>query len=190
MSMTKAQLLDDLREQYKFVGIPEAQQTTTIITPYVINVLESGLSEGKRKPTGFQKNIVFYVYDEGGPGEEAYYAKAEPVNTSNTDITASTTSGLSYYRIFMSQELRARTQGFMLKAVLAIVNEAPETVDHAKRLLWAYDMYKTPTKYLEAFMVELANNATVRTSGNLVSDQDLEWLINSAITNIIAAFSF
>jgi hypothetical protein len=169
--MNKADLIADLQTQYKFVGAPEAQQTNSIVTPYVVSVLETGLSEANKKPTAYQKNILFYVYNEGDPSEEAYYSRVEPTNTSNTDVSASSDTLKSYSSIFTSDELKTRILGSIIKAAVYFVGVGVVNKDFH----WAQDAIKDPTKYLSAFLCECAANGNVRTSGAAISDADLDY---------------
>ena len=190
---TKQNILDDLASMYIGVGTPVnpgGEGTINRVIKYLVNVNELGKSESNKKPTGYRKNVTFYVYNEGLGGEKAWYERVEPVNTSDGDVSTVSTSAYSYDRIFTSTELRKRTNGFILKAIVSIINEAPSTTDHVLRLKWAYDCMKIPVKYLDAFMVALANNTTVRSQGNAVVDNDLEWVINSEIFVVATAFGF
>jgi hypothetical protein len=189
----KQDLLDDLATMYIGIGTPEnpgGEGTINGVIKYLVNVNELGKSEPNKKPTGYRKNVIFYVYHEGLGDEIAWYERVEPVNTSDGDVSTASTSAYSYDKIFTSTELRKRTNGFILKAIVSIINEDPGTTDHVLRLKWAYDCMKAPVKYLDAFMVTLANNTTVRSQGNAVIDGDMEWIINSEIIIVGTAFGF
>jgi hypothetical protein len=189
--MNKAELLADLATLYKSVSTPTDQGTVCGgVHQFTVYVFEVGLSEGNKKPTGCQKIVTFYVYNSGLPDEAAYYELIEPLNTSNTDITASANSGYSYHKIYSGSEIRNRVWGFIIKSIDAIIHEDPATTDHAKRLKWAYDCSKDSSLYLNPFMIQIANNTTVRSQGNAVIDGDLEWIVNSEIATIIAAYGF
>lgn len=190
--MTKAQLLTDLATNYNFldVGTPVEKAAIGDIKTYIVTVIASGLSELNKKPVASPKDIVFYVDDEGGGSEAAYYGTEEPKNTINTDVTASSTTADSYNRIFESVEIRKRTMGFILKAIVSVINEDPGTTNHSMRLKYAYDCLQEPSDYLDAYMVQMANNSTVRLNGNAVIDSDLEWVVNSVLDTIATAFGF
>jgi hypothetical protein len=189
--MTKAELLADLSSLYKSIGTPIDQGTScNNVHQFLVYVFEEGLSEGNKKPTGCQKMVVFYVYNEGIAGEAAYYELSEPLNTSNTDVSTAVNSGYSYHKIYISTELRNRVWGFIIKGVDAVIHEDAGTVDHAKRLKWAYDCSKDSILYLNAFMIQIANNGNVRTQGNSIIDGDLEWIVNSEIGTIATAYGF
>ena len=189
--MTKTELLADLALLYKSIGTPIDQGTSCNgVHQFIVHVFEEGLSEGSKKPTGCQKMVTFYVYNEGLGDEKAYYELIEPLNTSNTDVSTAVNSGHSYHKIYVSTQLRNRVWGFIIKGVDSIIHEDPGTTDHAKRLKWAYDCSKDPVLYLNAFMIQIANNANVRTQGNAIIDGDLEWIVNSEIVTIATAYGF
>lgn len=189
--MNKAALIADLASFYKSIGSPIDQGTSCEgVHQFLIHVFEEGLSEGNKKPTGCQKVVTFYVFNEGEGDEEAYYELNEPINTSDTDVSTSVNSGYSYHKIYASTELRNRVWGFIIKAVDAVIHEDPGTTDHSKRLKWAYDCSKDSILYLNAFMAQISNNSNVRSQGNAIIDTDLEWIVNSEIGTIATAYGF
>lgn len=196
--MTKAELVASLSQApFNYIGIgtpenPNNEGEVNGITKYIINVFEIGKSQPNQQPTGYRKNITFYVYNEGDVGEAAYFELVEPSNASDTDVAATSApnAGASYSIIYTSTELKKRTLGFMIKATTAIFNEDPGTADHATRLKLANYMCQSEEAYLPAFMVQIANNATVRSEGNSISDGDLEWIINSEILTVAKAYGY
>ena len=111
--MTKAQLIAALAvAPFNYIGIgtpenPNAEGPINGITKYVINVFETGKSEPSQQPTGYRKNITFYVYNEGLGGEAAYFERTEPENTSNTDPSFSSSSYYNIDRLYNSPMLQS-----------------------------------------------------------------------------------
>jgi hypothetical protein len=174
---TKAQLLADLAAMYVTVGTPYNPNEEGVVDgviKYMVNVNECGASETNEKPTGYRKNIVFYVYHEGLGDEKAWYERSEPVNTSNTTVASSTPSLFyAYSRVYSSVELRQRVLGWIIKAAITELG----TPTSVLKTNWAKDVLKcSPTKYLDAFMCYISESEDVRTSGNAVADTDLAWL--------------
>jgi hypothetical protein len=187
----KADLIADLNAMYVGISTPEnpgSEGAINGVTKYVVNVNEVGKSEANVKPTGYRKNITFYVKDEGTGTEQAWYERSEPVNESDTDISTSANSGISYSTIYNSPILRKRTLGFMIKAIGYVIIEADTVPNHALRLAWAKNAMQMPEKYLSAFMIEMASNGDVRTKGNSILDTDLEWIVNSVLETVANAF--
>lgn len=172
--------------QFIGVGTPEnpgSEGEVNGVTKYIVNVNEVGLSQTSKKPTGYRRTLTFYVYHEGRSDEFAWYERDEPVNSSNTDITADSTY-LSYTRIFDSTELRKRTLGALIKlADYFLFAETPSQSYH-----WAQAFIKDPAFYMDAFMCELASNNDIRASGNATSDATLYYCTEILMPKIATAY--
>jgi len=193
MAWKESDLISDLTSRFFAIDpapvILEAEDAKGI-TWLSINVMEVGKSEKDKTPTSLRKNISYYVFNRGELDEEAWYAQEEPVNGVDKDITASGNTSYSYVTIYNSPQLRIRVLGFIVKAIVAIINEDGSTTDHTLRLNWANNAMQSPIKYQDAFMVVVANNATARSQGNAIIDSDLEWIINSEIKTVATAYAF
>jgi len=191
--MNKAALLADMATLYKVVGIPEVLEPPVLgVTPYIVNVMEVGFSEGSKKPTAYRKNIQFYVYNEGLGDESAYYARTEPKNDSNTDVSCALADvGLfsSYEKIYNSTDIRKRIVGWLIKAAATVMDEAGTVGNHSMRLKWAYDVVKDPSKYVNICMTLIAQSDDVKVLGAACSDADLAWL-SYMITQIATVYGF
>jgi hypothetical protein len=108
---TKAQLLADIASMYIGVGTPinpGNEGPVNGVTKYIVNVNEYGSSENNRKPTGYRKNLTFYVYNEGLGDEKAWYEITEPVNNSNGNVAISTSSYEAIAKLYKSSVLQDR----------------------------------------------------------------------------------
>ena len=186
--MNKSELITDLESIYAAVGSPQLLETVDGVGWYIVNVFETGKSDLSKKETGYRKNINFYVIDEGGAGEAAYYSRSEPVNSVNEDVTTASGDLISVSKIYSSPSLTSRTRAAILCASLDIINEAPETVNHAKRLLWAGAALLNIEDYTKAMMSFVATNATIQSAGGTATDNDLKYVVNSNIDNCITIF--
>jgi hypothetical protein len=173
---------------YIGIGTPEnpgGEGAVNGITKYIVNVNEIGASQTSRKPTGYRKNIVFYVYHEGQVDEQAWYELNEPVNQSNSDVTADGDSSFySYTRIYNSSDLRLRTLGCLIaKAAYLLGTQTPVQSYH-----WAQAYIKDPSYYMDAFMTQIAANGDVRASGNQVTDSLLDYCLGVAVPVVATAY--
>jgi hypothetical protein len=188
MAMTKQQLLDDLAATYKSVDAPQFQETASNISWYLINVFETGKSEGKtsgEKPIGLRKNVHFYVYKEGdGTNEEAYYTNDEPINSSEKGIITDTGNLDSMYKLYISSALRGRVNSAVAKAANDVYNEDTSTLNHAVRLKWATDALTFQSKYIESMMWAVAFDSTVQTKGTTSTDNEIQTIVNGNIDKI------
>jgi hypothetical protein len=184
----KADLLTDIGIMYIGVGTPENPSNegpVNGVIKYIVNVNETGYSQANEKPTGYRKNVTFYVYNEGQGDEQAWYELNEPTNQSNTNVTATDSSWYSYTRIFNSAELRQRVLGDLIsKSIYLITAGTPTQSVH-----WAQSFLQIPAKYMDAFMICVANNGDVRAAGNKVTDVLLDFCISAAIPTVATAFA-
>lgn len=172
-----------------YVGIgtpinPGDEGSVNGVTKYLVNVNEIGLSQSSKKPTGYRKNITFYVYHEGQSDENAWYELDEPQNQSNRDVTAYDSSYFSYTKIYASEQLRQRTLGALISmADYFIIQETPVQDYH-----WAQQFIKDPLYFMDAFMAEVSANADVRASGNSTTDALLYYCLDTLRPKIATAF--
>jgi hypothetical protein len=179
----EAALLGELDAMFKTVGtvvVIEAQDADGI-TVCAVPVFEEGLTEAGKKPTGQRKTVRFYVLNRGLPSEEAFYMQSEPVNQVDRDVTVGTTTLEAVFKVYNSATLRQRTQAAMIDAAFDIMNEAPATADHAKRMAWSADVMKDLPKMLNTMMVFVSQNATVQAAGGAATDNDLTYIVVSSI---------
>ena len=72
--MTKQELLDALALKFHIVLGEQLRNTEGTVNVYVIGVFDRDVV----RETIVRKNIGFFVEDEGGPGEAAFWNRAEP----------------------------------------------------------------------------------------------------------------
>lgn len=191
--MTKAEMIAALLAKYNTTeyysltvadGYPIDLNTGRTLHWYRLNLNAKGVSEIDKVPTSTQKNITFYVYNEGEVDEEAMLHERDEENAIDKDISGSDLK--SRANIYSNFHLRQRVTGAVLKAAFNIINEDVGTTDHTKRLKWAVSVVNTNDldSFVNVMMKVLQNNGTVQTSGNQVTDNDIEWIINSEIVNV------
>lgn len=122
--MNKTQLLAEIAAFYTDVGSASLLDSLNNTNWYIITIFETGLSAKSKKPTGYRKNIHFYVYKEGTGSEAAYYDREELTNSVNSDITGDS-SLYSINKIYASLIMRSRVQAAVAKAAQDVLNEAP-----------------------------------------------------------------
>jgi hypothetical protein len=126
MSFTEAQLLADLATVYFAVdATPTVLQAADSknVTWLQVNVLEIGLSEKDKKPIGYRKNVLYYVYNRGIGGEAAYYTYDQPINTSAKDVTISVSNYQNIAALHDSDVLQQRTLTAILMSCNSIFQE-------------------------------------------------------------------
>lgn len=126
--MTFNELVADISAIYDYVGVPFITTSSDshvpgTLTTWSVMVYETGLSEVNKKPVINSKYINFVVYLYGDPGEEAYYADAEPTNTVNSDITSTGTLD-DIHKMYISEELRGRVQAAVAISAQDVLNES------------------------------------------------------------------
>ena len=187
--MTKAQLISEIKAQFPSVtdGSIVVNQTedANFVTWYIVNIFETGLSEENKKPVGYRQNIHFYVYKEGTGSEVAYYDRDEIRNDVNRDLTTGVNSLAAIYKIYNSSVMRSRIVAAIIQASFDVLNEAPSTTNHAKRLLWAGQALSDVTVHTTIMVSFVSLNATVQIAGGQATDNDLKYIVNSNIDNAI-----
>jgi hypothetical protein len=168
----KQAIIDDLNTRYKGIGIPvnpHNEGPINGVTKYVVNVNEVGISSDK-KPTGDNRNIAFYVLDEGKDDEYAWYER------------------YSFTSIHDNGPIRARIFNTIINSLVSIQSEDAGITNHPLRLAWSNDAMKDPNKYLEAFMCFYSNDATIQATGMATSDDDFQAAFDNSLPIIAAAF--
>ena len=179
--MNKTQLLADLLTVYKAIGTAVDQGTQCSgIHQYNIPVFEIGLSEANKKPTGQQKTISFFVYNEGLGDEAAYYQKTEPVNTVNKDVTIGTSSYAAIAKLYNSVELQARVLSAVITQCSVVFQESPSTTNHANRMKLVSAANVDLDNIVKRFMSAIALNAVVQAAGTAVADSVLLAIVSGA----------
>jgi len=179
--MTKVELLADLANTYKVVGTPEPQTVPFLgVTPYLVNVFEVGLSEGNKKPVAYQKNVLFYVYNEGIGDESAYYGREEPKNTSNTDVTIDVSSYESVANLYYSTALQKKVLTAIITQCTTVFLEAANTNNHANRMKLVSAANIDIQNVIKRFMSAVAINATVQSQGAMVADSVIQAIVTGA----------
>lgn len=182
--MNKSGILEDITNNLVsgyIIGDEVCLETTDKVKWYQVNVFETGYTQDK-KPTATKRNINFYVYNEGGVDEAAYYYRRDYHNSVNDDISGATL--YSKYSIYNSDFLRKRTTSAIGQASYDIINEDTGTANHENRIKWAWSALKDTTKYLNVMMHFIALNDTVQSNGGEATDNDIQYIVNSNIDNI------
>jgi hypothetical protein len=126
--MTFNELVADIALIYDYVGVPflttsSDSHVPDTLTTWSVIVYETGLSEVNKKPVISSKYVNFVVYLYGDPGEEAYYADTEPVNTVNSDITGTGTLE-DVHKLYVSESIRGRVQAAVAFSAQDVLNES------------------------------------------------------------------
>jgi hypothetical protein len=75
--------------------------------------------------------------------------------------------------------LRQRFAAARLKAAWDVLNESAGTTNHAARLAWANKVIASYEADLDPEFRRFLSNATIQTSGNNASDNDVQFVVNS-----------
>lgn len=70
-------------------------------------------------------------------------------------------------------------RGAVIQAAASVYAEAPETVNHANRMLWAQDVLLTGNvdgRTSELYRLGMTN-ADITTNGDASSDSDISWVV-------------
>jgi hypothetical protein len=174
--MTKAELLTDIASKAGGeVLATELVETVGSVNRYITNVFTTG-QDADGGPIAQKRNVNWYVYDEGGAGEAAYYGDRHWQNPESKNATGSTLGAIE--AIYRNQELRTRATGVICKGV--------RTNGGAVATAWAANSGGV----LDLFMAWVASNATIQANGGAASDSDLEYVVlTEAWSNVAAALT-
>jgi hypothetical protein len=84
--------------------------------------------------------------------------------------------------------LRRRFESAMDKSATDILNEDPGTTNHANRIKWAKDVLYNLMDMVSAMMGVFMQNATLQSSGTAVTDNDILFIVSSAIDGFATNF--
>lgn len=94
---------------------------------------------------------------------------------------------LQIYNILYGDDYRPlmnRTISAVLNAANAVVNEDPGTANHANRLAWSQAALASRdglSAAADEMFVGLCSNATIQSTGNDATDNDIQFVVNSLI---------
>jgi len=172
--MTKAELLADLATQCKTILSTECVETIGDVNRYISNVFTLG-QDTNGQPIAQKRNVNWYVYDEGGAGEEAAYGDKDFVNPEDKNPTGSDLMDIN--GIYNNADLRKRVTGVICKNIRTTEDDAVSTA-------WT----EKSSGILDLFMAWVASNATIQANGGSASDSDLEYVvITEAWSNVVTA---
>lgn len=82
--------------------------------------------------------------------------------------------------------LKAKFLGATLKAAYDVVNESTGTTNHANRVVWANSILNgtvadVEEKAMQHLRYGIASNATLQSSGDGATDNDVQYIVNSQI---------
>lgn len=77
--------------------------------------------------------------------------------------------------------LKNRVASAIAKAAQDVLNEDPGTTNHANRVIWANSALLDARSVAERMMWGVVGNATIQTSGEASTDNDIQFVINGLI---------
>ena len=189
MSWKQSDLIANLSTKYFAVdtsGTVKQSQDSKGITWMTINVFEVGLSQQSKVPTGYRKNVDYYVYNLGQSAtEQAWYSQVEPVNTSNTDVTLSTSSYDNIANLYNSIVLQNRVLTAIITQSQSVFLESSATSNHVNRLKLVNLSNTNLHLVVMEFMSAIALDTTVQSQGTSVADS----YVQSVVTNSWNSFA-
>jgi hypothetical protein len=88
------------------------------------------------------------------------------------------------YNLFYSAGLLNRTIVACAACATAILSEAPETANHAKRLAWANATLQDVRPVATSMIWPLLGNVTIMQLGDAVDDGSLQYIISNLIAPV------
>lgn len=172
--MTKAELLADIAAKAGGeVLATELVETVGSVNRYLTNVFTTG-TDADGGPIAQKRTVSWYVYDEGGASEAAYYGDRHWQNPERRNIVG---SGLDEIEaIYRNEHLRIRVTGVICNGIRANGG--------AVATAWAAGSGGV----LNVFMAWVASNATIQANGGAATDSDLEYVVlTEAWSNVATA---
>lgn len=161
--MNKAQLIADIESKCGGeILATECVETVGDVKRYISNVFTNG-EDSNAVPIAQKRNISWYVYDEGGAGETAYYSDRSFINPEAKNATGSDLADIE--AIYNNQSLRSRVTGVICKGIRASGGAVAK--------YWVTDS----AGVINIFMSWVASNATIQSNGGAASDSDLEYVV-------------
>ena len=89
---------------------------------------------------------------------------------------------LEIYNLIQSDgDLWKKAYAAAFVAATAIIYESPATANHAARLEWANTTRADLAGWVTANKAKILENATVAAAGNLATDNDVQFVVNSLV---------
>jgi len=170
--MTKAQLLADLGAKAGGeILATDLVETVGAVNRYLSNVFSVG-EDADAGPIAQKRNVSWYVYDEGGVGEAAYYGDSNWRNPEARNATGSTLAAIE--AIYRNSALRQRVTGVVCKGIRT--NGGAVAKAFATRADGVVDL----------FMTWVASNGTIQANGGAATDSDLEYVVLTEAWSAVA----
>lgn len=81
--------------------------------------------------------------------------------------------------------LRKQVAVALHKAAVDILNESDATANHAQRMAWARRVFSDPVAWSEKAIWKVLENATIQSAPAAATDNDVQFVVNSAIASFI-----
>jgi hypothetical protein len=91
--------------------------------------------------------------------------------------------------LMRSAEFTGRTKVAVVKAALSVLAEDSGTANHAERAAFAARVLQQPDHYTDVLLAGVVTNATVASSGEETTDNDLEFTVSSIWDAYATAFA-
>jgi hypothetical protein len=114
------------------------------------------------------------------PPEVAFYERAEPTNTSETDVTITTSSYLAIANLYNSKVLQARVLAAVMTQCAVVFNEGSGYANHATRMKLVSLANQNLSLVVMEFMCAVALNTAVQIAGTAVADSTLQSIVSGA----------
>ena len=89
---------------------------------------------------------------------------------------------MEIYQLYHDSNLKNRVEVAIAKAAVDIYKEAPATVNHAERLVWAKAAIQNTKAETEKFIWGVLSDSTIQTSGNSATDAQVISAVNAIVT--------
>ncbi len=171
--MNKTELLNDISLKAKGVVLATNMvEEIGEVKRYLTDVFTTG-EDADGAPIAQKRTINWYVLNEGGQNEAAYYGNRHWKNPEDKNVRG---HGLGEIEsIFQNSELRVRVRGVICKGI------------RANGGVVAKAFSQNANGVLDVFMAWVASNATIQANGGAASDSDLEYVVLTEAWSDVAA---